>query len=1011
MVLSYILLAPCPSAFGLDPALDVSQYAHTSWKIRDGFTKGLIGSIAQTPDGYLWLGTEFGLLRFDGVRTVPWQPPGDQHLPSSYIMSLLAARDGTLWIGTDKGLASWNGIRLTQYPETAGQYVYALLEYRDGSVWVGIYSFNSPPTGKLCAIQNGSVRCYGDDGALGRGVLNLYEDRRGNLWAVGQNGLWRWEPGPPEFHPLQGGSPTLQNIAEDPDGSLLIATNSGIKRIVDGKTEPYSLPGSTQQLRVSKLFRDRDGGLWIGTSTGGIAHVHTGRIDFLTSSNGLSGDNVTSLFEDREGNIWVATLNGLDRFREFAVPTFTVNQGLSNAVVESVLAARDGSIIVTALDSLNVWKNGHFTIYGGSTAHAQPSTNVLHSLFQDSRGRIWAVTLREFGYLENDRFIPVSGIPGGVTRSIVEDTEGNLWIANQDSGLFHLRGSEVVQQIPWAKLGHEDCAAALAFDHLQGGLWLGFFQGGVAYFRDGKVLKSYGVADGLGEGRVNDLRFEQDGALWAATAGGLSRLKNNRIATLSSRNGLPCDTIHWLVEDDDHSFWLYTTCGLVRIARPELAAWAAGADEGKDAKRIIQATVFDNSDGVTSLAYPSGLRPQVAKSADGKLWFPGLDGVSVVDPNHLPFNSLPPPVHIEQVTADRKLYELTGDDNGRLRLLALSRDLEIDFTALSLVAPEKIRFRYKLEGYDKDWQDVGNRRQAFYTNLPPRNYRFRVIACNNSGVWNETGAFLDFAIAPAYYQTTGFRLSAVAALLLLLVMLYQLRVRQVAGQVRGRMEERLAERERIARDLHDTFLQGVQGLILKFDAAAKQIPPHEPARQAMENALDRADEVMAEGRDRVRNLRDATASLGDLPAAFTRVVDENSQDGKVTFRTVVEGRLRELSPIVLEESYCIGREALINALTHSEGHNVEAEITYDRQQFRLRIRDDGRGIEPEILEAGGRPGHFGLQGMRERADRIEAQLKLWSGADTGTEVELLVPASAAYRRLDGKKTRSWFRFR
>ena len=342
-----------------------------------------------------------------------------------------------------------------------------------------------------------------------------------------------------------------------------------------------------------------------------------------------------------------------------------------------------------------------------------------------------------------------------------------------------------------------------------------------------------------------------------------------------------------------------------------------------------------------------------------------------------------------------------------MRLPALIRDLQIDYTALSLVAPEKIRFRYKLEGRDNDWQEVTNRRQAFYNDLPPGNYRFRVMASNNSGVWNETGTYVDFSIAPAYYQTAWFRILVVVALLLVLGALYQLRLRQVARVVRVRMEERLEERERIARDLHDTLLQSVQGLILKFSAVAKQIPPDLPARNALEKTLDHADEVLAEGRDRIRNLRVNSASLSDLPAAFRSVAEETSQGRDAIFKTVVEGRVRDLHPMVLEEAYCIGREAITNALSHSEGQHVEAEITYDWRQFRLRVRDDGRGIDPKILEAGGRAGHWGLQGMHERAQKIGGQLKFWSRPETGTEVELTVPGATAYQGSSQKSGKFW----
>jgi len=989
-----VLLACCPAALGLNPAHDVSQYAHTSWKIRDGFFKGQISSIAQTPDGYLWLGTEFGLLRFDGVRTVPWQPLSDQQFPSSFISKLLVSRDGTFWIGTSRGLASWKDGKLTQYAELAGSYVFGLLEDHEGSVWV------AGAGQRLCAIRNGSVECYGDNGRLGRPVFGLYEDNKSNLWVGVKDGLWRWKPGPPKFYSVTGQPDGIQGFAEDDDGALLIGTQRGIKRFVDGSTQGYPLSGATPQFDARSLLRDRDGGLWIGTSDRGLVRLHQGKSDLFGVSDGLSGESIYTLFEDRESNVWVATINGLDRFRDVAVATLTVSQSLSNARVMSVLAAQDGSVWLATRSGLQRLNGEVTTADTGSQKQDGKANQLLpNSLFQDHSGRIWLSTQQEFGYFENGRVIRIPGCPGGNVLSISEDTTGSLWMANENAGLFHLiRGSEI-QQIPWSWLGHKDHASALAADSSQGGLWLGFHLGGIVYFIDGQVRASYAAANGLGQGRVNHLRVDQEGTLWAATEGGLSRLKNGHVVTLTGKNNLPCDTVHWSIEDDSKSIWLYTACGLVRIARSEFDAWAV------DSKRTIQLTVFDSSDGVRSLAFAGHYSPQVAKSSDGRLWFLPWDGVSVVDPRHLPFNKLPPPVHIEQMTADRKTY----DANGNLRLPPLIRDLQIDYTALSLVAPERIQFRYMLEGHDKDWQDVGNRRQAFYNDLPPGTYRFRVIASNNSGVWNEAGTHFDFTIAPAYYQTTWIRVLLAIAFLMLLGVIYQLRLRQVAGQVRARMEERLEERERIARDLHDTLLQSVQGLILKFHAVAKQIPRDEPAHDALDKTLDHADEVLAEGRDRLRNLRATSIPFGGLPAAFERVAEEIPQGAGATFKTVVEGRVRELHPMVREECYWIGREAVVNALTHSNGRKVEVEITYDPRQFRLRVRDDGRGIDPETVKEGGRAGHWGLQGMRERAQKIGGQLKLWSRPETGTEVELIIPGASAYQSAHDKSKKFWLR--
>src|ERR1700754_498691 len=992
-VCAFLLLACCPAAFALNPDLDVSQYAHTPWKSRDGFPKGEITSIAQTPDGYLWLGMEFGLFRFDGVKNVLWRPPANQELPSSFIFSLLVARDGTLWIGTAKGLASWKDGKLTQYPELADRYIFKVVEDREGTIWA---SGMAVPVGKLCAIRSSNVQCFGDDGSLGRGVFNLHEDSKGNLWTGVKDGLWRWKPGPPTFFSLAGEPDGIQCFGDDDDGTLLVGWKGGIYRFVDGKTEAHPITEKLGQIIARRMLRDRDGGLWIATFNQGIIHVHKGRTDVFGLSDGLSGESALRLFEDREGNIWVTTGSGLDRFRDFVSATFSVNQGLSSSRVRSVIADRQGGIWLATPNNLNRWNSGQVTIVNANTNN--PKGFVPNSLFQDDSGRVWVSTPYEFGYLDNNRFVSLIAEPGAVT-AITQDTAGALWVANEHVGLFHIDRKSVVQQIPWSNLGQTNPLIALAADRVRGGLWLGYFQGGVAYYNDGQIRQSYSTADGLIGGRVNDLYVDREGTLWIANESGVSRLKNGRFATLTSRNGLPCDGVHWVREDDAGSFWLYTPCGLLRVARSEVDAWAVAMDHDINAKPTVRASIFDISDGVRGIASTSHFSPQVAKSIDGKLWFlVGTEGVNFVDPNHLRFNNVPPPVQIEQFVVDRKIYDATSTGSGPLRLPPLIRDLQIDYTALSLVAPEKILFRYMLEGRDTEWQEAGNRRQVFYNDLGPGTYRFRVMACNNSGVWNETGAFVDFTIAPTYYQTAWFRILIFVLLLLVLFGIYHLRLRQVARVVRGRMEERLEERERIARDLHDTLLQSVQGLILKFHALLKQIPADSPAHDALEKTLDHADQVLAEGRDSIRNLRVNSASLSDLPAAFRSVAEETSQGRDAVFKTVVEGRVRDLHPLVLEECYCIGREAIINALSHSEGQHVEAEIAYDVRQFRLRVRDDGRGIEPKILEAGGRSGHWGLQGMRERAEKIGGQLRFWSRPETGTEVERFVWGSTAYRK-------------
>jgi PAS domain S-box-containing protein len=792
-----LLLGSSTYVFALDPSLDVSQYAHTAWKIRDGFTRDPINSMAQMPDGYLWLGTGSGLFRFDGAQLAPWAPPVGEQLPSDSIRALLAGRDGTLWLATPQGLASWKGGNLTGYPELAGQEVSSLLQDVEGTVWVGVRD-----PGRLCAIRAGKTQCYGA-GSFGNSVIALYEDHKGNLWVSAQTGVWRWAPGPPEHFRLPGGKVEATALIEGDSGELLIATSitgratttgaiEGLKQLADGKIASYAPPGFAEHFRPKCLFHSSDGSLWIGTVQG-LLHVHRGRIDRFATADGLSGDVVMRIFEDREGNIWVGTEGGLDRFREFTVPTVSRYQGLSNSSVHLVESTSDGSIWIGTADGLNRWQNGQVTVYGRQTDLGErpqrdeqglsisrsvrdiansglPGTP--RSLGKDDWGRLWVSTREGVFYFDRGQFLRVPGVPGGNVFSMVGDGRGKVWISNDDDGLFSATPQGAVDRISWAQLGQKGGAVSMLPDRFPGGLWLGFFDGGITYLKDAEVRASYNAADGLGKGPVNQLQFASDGGLWAATDGGLSRIKDGRVATLTSENGLPCNEVFWAMEDDDRSFWLYMPCGLVRIAGPELNAWMS------DSKRSVKTTVFDSSDGVRTRNSAGRYGPKVTKSPDGKLWFPAMDGVSVVDPQHLPFNKLPPPVYVRQISADGKKY----DASPSLRLPAGVRDLSIDYTALSLVAPEKVHFRFKLEGQDTDWREVVNQRRVEYSNLPPRRYRFRVIASNNCGVWNQDGAVLDFTVLPAYYQTNWFRALCAAVAIGLVWGLFRLRIRQLQQQ-------------------------------------------------------------------------------------------------------------------------------------------------------------------------------------------------------------------------------------
>jgi len=1008
------LLLSCSAALAGEATLGLGEHAHRTWKFGDGFAVGPpVISFAQTPDGYLWLGTHAGLWRFDGVKAVPWRAPEGQHLPDNSIGSLAATHDGTLWISTTGGLVSWRDGKLTEYPALAGQEVLALLVDREGTVWAGTES-RATSTGRLCAIRDSVVRCYGEDGSLGQRIYCLYEDDAGHLWFASSSGVWLWRTDKPKLYPLHDTVwGYFQNLTSGPGGALLVSAYNGILEIVGGEVRALPLPGVLPQVQPPRVLTDRQGGLWLGTIDSGLRYVQAGSMESYAQSDGLSGDHISRMFEDREGNIWVATVNGLDEFWKVAVARFSGEPSLSKGRVSAVLADVDGSIWFATPTGLYRRKDGGMTVYRGPShrgempARGTAQTAVREiiatglpsdtsgSLYQDHRGRIWLGSPAGLGYLQNDRFVPVPGVPGGNLNSITEDDRGNLWVAHRKLGLFRISPDGQIKAFGWAELGIGD-AWRIVFDPARGGLWLGSVLGEIAFFADGQIRASY-AGDAPGKRAVLDLRLDPDGTLWAATEGGLIRLRNGHLTTLTSKDGLPCDTVRATIDDGTGSYWLYTACGLVRVARSDLDARSDSGTQGSLSRRAIRTLLLDASDGVVNTIGEGSFSPDIAKSPDGRLWFATPDGAMTVDPRNLARNSLPPPVQIEQITADRKSYDASPD----LGLPPLVHNLEIDYTALSLVVPEKNQFRYKLEGHDPEWQNVGNRRQAFYSDLGPGNYRFRVIASNNSGVWNEEGASLDFSIAPTYWQTDWFRALCIAALILLLLAAYRLRVRQLQRTFSMTLDARVNERMRIARELHDTLLQSFQSLLPSLQSVFHLLPSRPAdAKAIVGSIIDEAAEAITEGRDAVQGLRASVMESNDLAEALGALGEELAAEKNAGYPPVlaveVQGRSRPLRPIVRDEIFRVASEALRNAFAHAAATQIDVELRYDERQFRLRVRDDGKGVDSTVLRDGGREGHFGMPGMRERAEVIRGKLTVWSAAGSGTEVELVVPAANAY---------------
>ncbi len=997
LVWSFAVSFAVPAA-ALDPKRQISQYAHTAWRIADGFFSGTPQAIAQTADGYLWIGTEAGLVRFDGVQFVPWTAPRGEHLPSARIHSLLGKRDGSLWIGTSQGLVKWNHFQLTSI-QGGSAFIESLVEGAQGKIWV-TRSQVRDNTGPFCEVFGDTLRCHGaSEGIPFAFAQPLFGDTEGNLWFGTSLGVCRWRSGEVKTFAVKAlrGNDLLRGvtaITSGADGSILAALartgrGLGLQSLKQGEWTDYSLPQlNGAELEVTALLRDRNDGLWIGTGNSGIYHVYGDKAEHFGSAEGLSSDSVQSFYEDREANVWVATSRGIDRFHDTPVISFSIREGLTSEDADSVFVARDGTVWIGNLEALDVLRQGKFS---SITKRNGLPGRLTTSLLEDHEGRLWVGVDNGLAVYDKGKFHFVKrldGKPLGIVTAITEDTDHNIWASVTQPALFRIRDLKVADELVPPQVPR---VVSIAADVTEG-VWLGLSSGVLARFRHGQFepLPTHRSPDHA----IRNLLVEPDDSIWGVTQDGAFLWREGKEQILDSHNGLACDDIYTVLQDDNGSLWFDTRCGFAVIAPSEISRWWQQPDAQLKVRTL---DAFDGAQpGLTNF------RPEGFKAPDGKLWFANENILQEVDPAHLDTNKLPPPVQVEQIVADRKKYI----PHENLRLPPHTRDLEIDYTALSLVAPQKVRFRYKLEGHDSEWQEPQNRRQAFYTDLPPGDYRFHVIASNNDGVWNEAGAEVGFAVLPAFYQTAWFRLFCVLAGAGALGFLYVLRLHRLAAAMQARFEERLEVRERIARSLHDTLLQGIYSASIHFDLANNRLQQDSPAKPAVERGLDLLRQVSQEGRNALRSLRSRQTSSDGLEQALSLLPKEFALPESIGFLVATEGQPRVLRPLVRDEAYLIAREAVINAFRHAQASKIEVEVDYASRNLRVRVRDNGCGIDSQLLRTG-REGHWGLAGMRERAEKIGGKLEVMSGLHAGTEIELSVPGSLAFHNTSARHFWKW----
>jgi signal transduction histidine kinase/ligand-binding sensor domain-containing protein len=995
--LAIIALLGGGCATALSPDLTIKELHHTAWGPSQGAPLGGAVALAQTNDGYLWIAGPSGLFRFDGIAFERVELPHDPKLSSLSLFSAFAARDGGLWVGFTFGGAAllkegrWQVFSVADGLPQSSPWQFA--ETPDGTLWM--------VTGRDLARFDGT-RWKAVGSQMGLPASDnpiLFVDSQGTLWTGGGNALFFLRPGEHQFRTQPVAAPTPwdgNGMAESSTGTVWL--DAGFNLVPIAQNPPSGKPGRSS---YGGLAFDHDGTLWDPqTGLWRIAHPEHPTIgaalrvehiaDHYTDADGLTSRAVRALLVDREGNVWVGTTHGLDRFSETSLE---IPLQLAENMKVVPLIADAG--IAPADDAGGLWvSNGADAVVRYQNGRMSPPIirQKVETLLRAADGTVWfggrkALWRERQGHLES---VAPPG-PDHDTQALAQDKSGGLWASILGSGVFRLEDGVWTPNGGIAALPRAT-AITIVRDR-RDRLWFSYPGGSVAVL-DGERVRTYDAAEGP---QIGNVMANLPGRIghWLGGELGLARFDGERFYSVRSVPELPLDAITGIVETPDGDLWLNAQPGIVHVAATELQ------HSRLDPAYRVHGEALGAFDGIVGSGAMVRPLPTAIEAADGKLWFATTSGIYGIDPARRVHNRVPPPVLIRALTvAGHTIEPIPG-----LTLPAYTTAVGFDYLGLSLAAAEKVRYRYRLDGLDTDWRELTAARQALYTNLRPGRYAFRVIAANNDGVWNESGASLGFVIPPAFVQTGWFIVLCVAGGAAAVWALVRLRVRQVANRVRRRleerMEERLNERTRIARDLHDSLLQGFQGLMFRLQAV-RQLLPSGDAAKVLDSAMQMGDQAIGEGRDAVQNLRSSSFDDRDLATALSALgtelrkgIDPASKPG---YCVVVEGRPRELTTVVRDEAYRIAREAVGNAYQHAQAGHIETEVTYGDADFTIRVRDDGVGLDPQILARGQRPGHWGLPGMRERSESFGGRLHVWSEGNAGTEIELRIPAHVAYAR-------------
>ena len=967
-----VVLLAASNAFALDPHKGLTQYSRTTWTQQQGLPQDTVRAIVQTADGYLWVGTDEGLARFDGYEFTTFRK-GSGDLPSNSITALAATSDGALWIGTPNGLTQYRDKRFHTYNTKSGlpdDAITWLHTGRDGTLWIVAGQY-------LSRFANGRFVNFAPGPDLPVASVRLVcEDPDRGLWVAGYAGVGKLAGG--KFAMAIGSAALAGAIgtgmAVDAHGVLWLAGNQGlVRRLPDGRIRKFGTADGLPDLRLRTVLPDRDGGIWVG-SDAGLARLQSDRFILTPAERLHERTQVRCLFEDREGDLWVGTNTGLIRLRDDIFTVYGKSEGLPSDQPTVVFQDRAGKVWVGFADSGLL----QFSNEGGpqfSVREGLPGDQIF-SIRQTRNGDLLIGVHGGVARMHRERFgafTPPDPFFRVNVYDAMEDAAGDVWLATPN-GLIRLRGQHAETVIPGGPV------LAMGVSTLcqarDGAVWAGTFGKGLWRVR-GAEQRLYTTADGLSSDQIRALYQDPDGTLWIGTFnGGLDALRDGRFRSFTERDGLLSDNIA-RIADDGESLWLSTTRGICRVSKRQLRLLAAGQ------RRSLDPTNYGVEDGLRSAqcapAYPTAAGGM--RTSDGELWFTTSRGLAVLDPATRQQPRMAPVLHLVEMTANGEPVDLSSAVN----LPPESQRVQFRYAALHLSAPELVQYSYKLEGVDPDWVRAGSRRLINYNSLRHGHYRF-LIRASLAGAAASQAAY-DFQVLPHFYETAWFRILAVALAVAAASGLYGLRLRQI----RSRFALVLEERARLAREIHDTLAQGFVGISSQLDAVAMCLTDQtSPARKYLDMARKMARHSLTEARRSVMDLRSSVLEGQDLASALESGARVWTAGSGVAVTVDAGGPPAGLPQAMEQHLLRIAQEAVTNALKHAAATNIAIHLRTAERQLRLRIEDNGRGFEePDVFSSLG--GHFGLLGMRERAERLGGDLRLESRPGVGTEVEVTVP--------------------